>query len=64
MRKEQFIQAIKDAGWVARNDGQHSKIAKLYDKWFPKDRSIEMLEHEKFALECKLEEALACQALT
>lgn len=35
MRKQQFIDAVYDAGWRANHDAQHEHIEKLWAKLFP-----------------------------
>jgi hypothetical protein len=35
MRKQQFIDALYNAGWDAPHDAQHSKIEELHRKLFP-----------------------------
>ena len=40
MTLSEFIDAIRDAGWLSNNDAQWDNITKLYHKWFPQDKQV------------------------
>jgi hypothetical protein len=46
MKRQEFIDAVTDAGWVPRNDAQFTRIGFLWKKLFPKDAEIEFLSAE------------------
>lgn len=46
MTRNEFVNAIIDAGWVSRNDAQHENINGLWAKIFPAERTIELLQSE------------------
>ncbi len=41
MRRQQFIDAVYDAGWRPSLDAQHSEITKVWAKCFPTAASLE-----------------------
>jgi len=43
MKRQEFIDAVTDAGWVPRNDAQFARIGFLWKELFPKDAEIEHL---------------------
>jgi len=35
MKRQEFIDAVYDCGWIPRGDAQHEQINQLWDKLFP-----------------------------
>lgn len=53
MRFDDFVKALRDAGWDATGDAQHTQIKHLWETMFP---VLAQVEEELFAAECRLED--------